>query len=175
MIRNSSFAKRLSPSPSHRFRDAEQALADLLASGLREPGIVYNLAYARFSDKRPGEAKELLAANAELLTPIATWRTCWYVGLHHLGEVEAGLAEAETQVREHLDNADAMELAALLCADLNRSDEAQKWSTEALSRNLRGHEALVAAGTVALNRQNGDAARAFFERSLAVRTDDGRA
>jgi tetratricopeptide (TPR) repeat protein len=154
---------------------AQLAFEELLAGGVQESAILYNLGYALFMQGRFQEAAEraetLLSRSDEGARPAwALWLRC----KHRLGGFEEALAAFRARAAQAPMPADAWGAACLMAFDMGDLQEAQAWSARALQEQPVQLEALVTRGSLALAVQDVPGATALFEQALKVNPSDGR-
>lgn len=159
----------------------EEAIAvsgELLAGGHTAPAVRYNLGLAALHAAQPALAKEALGPITT--APDAPRDTCHlYVrALHYLGELEGdggAITTAQRHLEAHAEDAEMAGMLALLWLDAGDLEKSRRWSARALELAPAGHDALLAAGTVALGDEDEAKAREIFTSAIEARPKSGRA
>lgn len=158
---------------AQRYDDAEQTLSTALARGVSAPEVRYNLAFARFMQRRYSDALELLAdplMSQALPLALLLRARC----LHHLQRPEEAIADC----REHLiaapSDADTYGLLGLLLQEQQRNEEAKLHIDIALQQNPKQLEAMLARACLQSDQQEYDAARLSFDKLLQAYPECGR-
>jgi tetratricopeptide (TPR) repeat protein len=96
--------------------------------------------------------------------------------LHHLGQRDDAIALVEAHLETARSEPAFLAAASLVCLDGGRLELAEQLSSVALASAPEAApiEALVTAGSLALARNDGPAAQAFFEQVLASQPEEGR-
>lgn len=149
--------------------------AALLEQGFRDRAIRYNHAYAQFAAGNLAAAREeLLSLNDEDKADGAVARLLIRAD-HYLGDLDAAIAVGLSYLE--LCPADTMVagMLALIYFDAEDLVSAAEWAERSLSSGGNNLDGLLAAGSIALARENGDEAKAFLARALDVQPGNGRA
>lgn len=157
----------------HRFTDAARVFEDLLAAGVANPTVRFNLAYARF---RAGEYEAACGQFQRLLAePDAPAETlAWLIRcLHHAGQPQLAM-DAWRDAPQRLKTSQAAAVASLACLDDNQVDEALRLSEFALQTQPAPLEALVVRATLAVGEGNTALATSLLEEARSRAPSDGR-
>jgi tetratricopeptide (TPR) repeat protein len=122
-----------------------------------------------------GEAKEQLQVIVELPDAPAGTPVLLARALHHLGEVDDGIARLDRHLEQMPDDVEAQGVMALLALDASDLASAGKWAKKALEGDGRNVDALVTMGSLALERQDGTEAKKYFDAAVARQPKSGRA
>jgi Flp pilus assembly protein TadD len=154
--------------------DEATRVFETLAAQRADPSIAYNLALVHFRQARYSQARSALEPyiGQEGVRPAAV--TLFLRTLHHLGEIEHAAQLAQQHDALCYGDADFLAVASLLYLDNDQLEAAQRCSDAALVLGGRPLEALVAGGSVALAREDSDAAKTLFSDALSVSPTDGR-
>lgn len=149
-------------------------LQTLLQSGITEPVIRYNLAYALLYEGQYSEALEqldLIKNNVDQLPELPVLRARV---LHHLGDLEQAISSAEQYIMDNPDSSETYGVLALLYYDEGQNDIARKWAEQSLTINDSSLEALIALGSIAADGQNQEEAAKYFEAATEKYPTSGR-
>lgn len=160
--------KGLAALQQDRFGDATAIFESLLVDATDDPGLRYNLAWARTMTGEHERALSLLDEATTTAIPAAA--ALKVQTLHRLGDMESALRHGIRLMRHHPDDTALMGALSLLAIDMRMPEQAQTWATQ--SQNTA--DGLSAMGTLSLQSGDMDQAMAFFERGLAVRPDSAR-
>ncbi|HBZ46960.1 MAG TPA: hypothetical protein DEO93_06755 [Stenotrophomonas sp.] len=157
------------------YAHAEQRLLQLRAAGHDEAAISHDLAFALLCQRRLDAALEIVDATVQLHGSS--------VELYVLKARIALMARQFAQASQHLDaalvlepgHATALGLRALGLLDAGDLPAAGEAATQCLELHPCQHEALLAAGTLALWKREHRAADAHFASALAKFPNSGRA
>jgi tetratricopeptide (TPR) repeat protein len=173
--------------PAVRFREARCALLSgdaVKAIGLLKPllasmqdvpfGVVHDLAYAQFAERKNTEALETLThakvqGEEAIALALLTARI-----LHRERQLEAAL-DVLAPIHSGARLPEVQGLRALLWLDIGDTARASAEAELALKADPDQHEAGIVRGTVALWSQQVQESTAAFERVLAKHPDSGRA
>lgn len=162
---------------AHDFVRADTILARLLAAGIDNPGVRYNLGLCQLHNHQPQLAFETLkvfAEHAPAHVPHA--KLILARAMHHLGDLTAAQQQVEQYLAEHTDSSEALGYLALLQLDGDADNEAcHAAALTALQYDTDNAEALIVLGTLALEQFEIDAADSYFERVLKRNPNSGRA
>lgn len=160
-----------------RYAHADTLLAGLQARGFADEAISFNRAYCASclgnDEAACSTLKRLLAASA-LPGVFPLLMRC----LHRLGRIDEALELFTDRLAAGFtvdDDAASFAIASLLAIDADRLPLAQRWADEALQHAPKQMEALVARASVALARQDADAAERDLCVALGINPNDGRA
>jgi tetratricopeptide (TPR) repeat protein len=160
---------------------AQPLLAGLVAEGHSHPAVLQELAR---SEAQLGRWDATLAALAPLdagtlaADQADTVRLLRVRALHHLGDLQAGLAEAEAWRQARGENLPTLGLAAMatLHLDAEQIDEAAALVARASPGQLTENaELATAAGFIELSRGHADAAQALLAQGARQQPSLGRA
>lgn len=158
----------------HRYAEATLQLEALLAQGVSDPVLRYNLAYVAYREGRYDAASSQLTAllDAPGAPPqvLALLLRC----LHQVGALEHGVQLFQARAAAGEASEDAFGVASLMAVDLDRVAQAGEWAERALRADPDQQEALVARGSVALAQQDAEGAVPLLQRALAAHGQDGR-
>lgn len=148
---------------------------DLLARHT-DPDIAADLALAQLQQGDPEEARATLEPFVEGGRASPAALTCYLRALHALGQNNAALAITDHWLAMCDTHGEFLAVASLVAADEDEDEieRAMLWSDAAL-RMGRWPEALLAAGTVALARQDAERAEQLFREAQALRPREPRA
>jgi tetratricopeptide (TPR) repeat protein len=136
--------------------------------------IAFNLAYVRYRQRRFEQAQAALRKYIDSDDVSARAVTLFVRVLHHLGEFAEALDVVQRQMVRCAGDPEFLSAASLLLFDDDQLEEAQRLSSKALSSGARPLEALVVAGSIALGRDDAQAAAALFNEALTISPGDGR-
>jgi len=156
-----------------RLEEAEAVFAELIQHE-RNANIAHNLASVYLRTARPAQAREVLAPYMTAPDAPAAAVTTYLRALHHLGDTAQALEAANAHLPRCGGDPQFLAVASLIALDEGRLQEASQWSSAALAGSARPMEALVAAGSHALAREDVQKARAFFKEVLAKHPTEGR-
>ncbi|MGE1005004.1 tetratricopeptide repeat protein [Ralstonia pseudosolanacearum] len=157
------------------FPAAQAILESLVAAGVNDIAVVCNLAFVLFAQGRVEAARDRLTDLVEGAQAVDQHAlTLWLRCQHHLAQLSDGLRKFDEQIAAHSVSAEARGVASLMALDAGRLADAQAWSTQALADDPGQFEALACQGSLALGKQDAEAAMACFERALARNPEDGR-
>jgi tetratricopeptide (TPR) repeat protein len=153
--------------------EAAQVFEALLGQ-VNDPNIAFNLAFVRYRQHRFAQARATLQAfmNSEEVSPHMA--TLFVRVLHHMGEFPEALDFVRRQMPGCDGDPEFLSAASLLLFDDGQLDEAQRLSDAALAAGARPLEALVVAGSLALGRDDPDAAIMLLNEALTINPADGR-
>lgn len=158
------------------YRRAQQVLEPLLAGGVDNAALRYNLACALFGQDRFEEAAEHLSqlvAGGLARAPQAL--SLWLRAEQRLGRLDAALAGFEARLPDPAVTPEAWGIASLIAYDAQRWSDARAWAGHALAMDPRQREALIAHGSLALEQRELEAARPALARACELYPHDGRA
>ena len=158
---------------AQQYVEAERALAAALLLGLEAPELAYNLAFARFMQKRYAEALEVLdtlPTLSEVTLALVLRARC----LHHLGRGMDAIADCKSGLILAPRDADANGLLALLLYDAERGGSADRYIQAALAANPRQLDALLARASLQADAGEVDTARLSFDALLQAHPECGR-
>lgn len=158
---------------AHHYDDAEEALCDALSLGLDAPELHYNLAFARFGQKRYQEALAALTAPLADAVPLALLLRARC--LHHLGRHEESIFACRAHLAIAQEDAETHGLLGLLLYEQEQADAAMPHVAAALRLNPQQLEAMLVSASLQSDSQNYDAARSLFETLLKSHPQCGRA
>ena len=154
---------------------AEHRLRRLLEEGHDSPAIGHDLAFCLLCQRRLEEASDVVVGTLSRHEASPELR----ILQARVALMKPDHAQAEQALARALeldpDNATALGLRALGWLDAGQAAAALEAATACLSRYPDQHEALLAAGTLALWRADRPAAETFFSRALARFPNSGRA
>jgi tetratricopeptide (TPR) repeat protein len=151
--------------------------AQVFEALLRQVGdanIAFNLAFVRYRQHRFADARAALAPfmKGDAVSPQSA--TLFVRILHHLGEFAEALEVVRRQMPRCSGDPEFLSAASLLLLDNEQPEQAQRLSNAALAGGARPLEALVVAGSLALGRDDADAATALLNEALSINPGDGR-
>lgn len=160
------------------FRKAALCFDALLAAGHDHPVVRYNLAFAQLYAGDAQAAVDALAGFSEsdwAQLPLA--HKLFAQAAHHVDGDD--LSRSISHLRQYLavraDDAEARGLLALVCYDDGRSDEAEQQVLATLQRQPDEPNALLAQGSLALERQDRRQAAESLDAVLERQPQNGRA
>jgi tetratricopeptide (TPR) repeat protein len=158
-----------------KYEEARDALQALLTTGVSDPAVVHDLAFALF---RLGQTEEAARTVQPLLTlPEDRTGLAWGLWLrcqHRLERTGEALKAFRARFAAEGASADAVGVASLMAVDAGQLADADRWSAAALQQLPTQLEALVARGTLAFGAGALQEAMTCFERALALSPRDGR-
>jgi tetratricopeptide (TPR) repeat protein len=162
---------------AHNFVDAEEVLARLLASGIDNAGVRYNLGLCQLHNHAPQRAFETLQVFTEQMPEHAPQAKLLLArAIHHLGDLDAAQQQIEHYLAIDPDSAEALGYLALLFLDGDADNEmCREAALRALRRDADNSEALIVLGTLALEQFELAEAEKHFERVLERNPHSGRA
>jgi|SRR5882672_5788002 len=155
--------------------EAERILSGLREAGIEVPVVTYDLAYVRVLKGEDAQAVELLEQIRGQPGCPPEAESLLIRALHGAGRVNEALEIAKNRLQGNPGDAKTMGAASLLYLDNGDLGQAGEWAQRTLAADPENMEALVTQGSVALAKEEGDAARLHFERALAVNPRAGRA
>jgi tetratricopeptide (TPR) repeat protein len=155
------------------FAEAEQVLAAATRKGVDAPAVHYNLAYARFMQKRYAQALDGLGAPVLQALPLALVLRARC--LHHLGRRDEAIAACRERLAAAPADAETNGVLALLLQEQGEVEAARKLAEAALSENPRQLEARLALASLQVDAQEYDAAQRSFDTLLELYPQCGRA
>lgn len=158
-----------------RYGEAEALARALLDEGVDTPTLRHDLAFALLCQRRADEAERELAEAERRFGAQAALATLRARVAMMLERGADSVEYARQAVALDPDDVSAQGVLALALFDDSRFDEAGLVAASALARDADQHESLLVAGTLALWRQDVDAAQAAFERGLRRHANSGRA
>ena len=151
------------------FERASELFANLLADGVDDPGLRFNLAWARANRREfEGALSDLDDATARQLPQAAMLRVQL---LHQLGDVDAAMGCARDYGELHPDHEGLM--AAISVVAIDAEDEAL--AADAAARAGNHPDALATRGTLALGEQRAVEAEAIFASAIERNPETPRA
>lgn len=148
-----------------RYDDAARIFSSLLADAPEDPGLRFNLAWAR---NRSGDhAGALEALGAEVATSQAA--ALKVRSLHHLQQLDEALALGDAW-EGRTDDPDLWSALASVALDNDDLERGARWA----ARGEATAEGQAALGMLALVKDEIAEARPYFERALAQRPDSAR-
>ena len=148
---------------------AAQRFADLLSATPGDPALRFNLAWARALAKDFAGARDLLDGDLTAALPQAALLEVQL--MHDAGEFDAAADKARGHVARHPDYAPLLAAVSVLALDVEDEELARHCATRAGAHP----DALTTLGTLTLGDMDHAAARALFERALAVNDHAPRA
>jgi tetratricopeptide (TPR) repeat protein len=148
-----------------RYDDAARIFSSLLADAPDDPGLRFNLAWARNRSGDHAGALEVL--DAGVATPQAA--ALRVRSLHHLQRFDEALALGDAW-EGRADDPDLWAALASVALDSDDLERGTRWA----SRGQATAEGQAALGMLALVRDQFDEARPHFEKALAQRPDSAR-
>jgi Flp pilus assembly protein TadD len=148
---------------------------ELMTEGIKDSAVLYNHAFALVSSGRFGEAKDILLSLYEQHAPIGDVVPLLLRCHHYLGELDEAIELALKHLQTSPQDRQVAGMLSLLYLDLEDFAKAEEWSQRALSEGSENLDALLAAGGVALAREEGQTAKELMFRAVAVRPQNGRA
>ncbi len=152
-----------------RYQEAIDAFASLRGAGIDEPGIRYNLAWAKANIADYEGALTLLDDEAVAAAPRAPSLKIHV--LHHLNRYDDALACGTELAKRFPENQALFGALATLALDAERSDLASEYANKA-GNNPEGQAAL---GFLVLGASDAGAALRLFEESLKLQPTSPRA
>lgn len=152
-----------------------EILHDLLARGVDNGSIRYNLAYALGLLGKADEGAALLDAHWDAVcrevpsTPLLKGKL-----QHHRGDVAGAIETLRNYVDVMPADADGNGYLALLLADAGDYDAAIACARRAAATDSEQFDALLSQGMVALARGDAALAKTFFEKTAPRREEGGR-
>jgi tetratricopeptide (TPR) repeat protein len=150
-----------------RYQDAADILAGLRARGTDDPGLRFNLAWARAMTGSWQQALDLLDDQSIAVAPQGP--SLKIQMLHHLEKLEDALACGEILAERYPDNEPLMAALANVAIDAEKPDLALVYAKRA------GTEGQAALGILALGEQNVVASLPLFEEALRADPRNARA
>jgi tetratricopeptide (TPR) repeat protein len=144
-----------------RFSDAVEHFSGLREDLADNPNIRFNLAWALAMCERYGDAVALLDDEAVAVSPRGP--ALKVQALHHVGDLDAALAEGKALLERHADDQALLGAVATLAMDADDSSLARVCAERAPD----SPQALGVLGLYALETNDTNAALALFERALA--------
>jgi tetratricopeptide (TPR) repeat protein len=151
---------------AHHYVDAEEAFSSALSHGLDGPELHYNLAFARFGQRRYEEALASLTAPLAEAVPIALLLRAHC--LHRLGHSEEAILACTARLAIEQQDAETHGLLGLLRYEQQQADAAMPHVAAALRQNPQQLEAMLVSASLESGSQNHDVARVLFETLLQV-------
>jgi tetratricopeptide (TPR) repeat protein len=143
-----------------QFDKAEAAFERLAGAGAADPGLNFNLAWARAMQKNFDGALERLDEKAARALPQAAMLKVQL--MHEQGRFEEAAELAREYIRLHPDHSGLMAAVSVLALDVEDMELAEKCASAA-----PGHpDALSTLGTLALGQERATEARDLFDRAL---------
>jgi tetratricopeptide (TPR) repeat protein len=155
--------------------DAESTLRGLAAADPGASAVRVMLAQALLLKGRYPEAKTELAAVLAGAHTVPEAPALYLRALHHLGEVEEGIAFGEQILAKNPGDAELLALLSTLYVDSGDMKKAEAVAQRSMAAGADMPEALTTLGTVALGEQRGDEASARFAKALERNPRSGRA
>jgi tetratricopeptide (TPR) repeat protein len=154
---------------------AVETLRAMQAEGIDNAVIRYNLGYALMMSGDYESARQVLETIP--LDDAQAPRTRVLLGrcLHHLDEIEKGVALVRDYVAQHAQDADALGVLSLMEWDEGHNQDALATAKRALEVDPDNIEAGIVMGSYALDEQNVDEAKADFNRVITRHPSNGRA
>jgi tetratricopeptide (TPR) repeat protein len=150
-----------------RYQDAADILAGLRARGTDDPGLRFNLAWARAMTGSWQQALDLLDDQSIAVAPQGP--SLKIQMLHHLEKLKDALACGEILAERYPDNEPLMAALANVAIDAEKPDLALVYAKRA------GTEGQAALGILALGEQNVVASLPLFEEALRADPRNARA
>ena len=152
-----------------RFADAVTAFAALMAEGEDSPGLRFNLAWSAAMAKQPDTALVALDDAAVDALPQAAMLKVQL--LHDAGRYDDAAAIGRSAIERHPDDPGLAAAVSVLAIDIDDADLAAACAAKGGDHP----DALTTRGTLALDGSDAVAARALFDRALAVNSHIPRA
>jgi tetratricopeptide (TPR) repeat protein len=157
------------------FAAAVPALERALQLGDDAPAVIYHHAYALAMLERYGEARASAERAAQFADQYPFAPALYIRVLHHLGEIEAAIAFAESLQAAGNSAPRVNGMLSTLYMDDEQFDKARDAAAAALAENDDDADAHTTTGLLALGDLNGEQAQAAFQRVLATQPEHGRA
>jgi tetratricopeptide (TPR) repeat protein len=158
-----------------RAEEAVTILQALVARGISPPAVLYNYGYALLLCRRFEEAKDLLQTHVNDPDALPQTKALFLRALHHLGDLDAAIAQLQSSTSNREQTPDAHGVAALIYLDAGDLEAARREADAALQRDAKNLEALVTRGTLALEEHEEAPANDFFSNAVAAHPKSGRA
>jgi len=161
-----------------RHREAVAMSGALLNEGNTQPALKFAHARALVmgEDYAPAESfLTLLMGDLARLEDYPTLPHLYIRTLHALGRTEEAIEVANRHLTAHPGDVLAKGMTSLLYFDQGDVDQANRFSEEALAHSPENADALLAAGSVALAREQDDQAKDHFNKLVSMQPDGGRA
>ncbi|HKC03548.1 MAG TPA: tetratricopeptide repeat protein [Sphingomicrobium sp.] len=142
------------------FSDAARTFASLIARGVEDPAIKFNLAWSLAMNKDFERALELLSNEVTAALPQAAMLHVQL--LHDQGEFDGAAELARTYVELHPDHEGLAAAVSVLALDIEDEELARRSAERAGNHP----DALATLGTLALGEQNSGEAVRLFDRAL---------
>lgn len=154
---------------------AIEPLTIMRDSGIEEPGVLHDLAYALLAS---GDVAGAEAALAPIVTQSVVMPDVGVLHarvMHYQRRYEEAVQLLEAVLTDHEGHADAWGLLAMVESDRDHKDAADFAAGKALALAPRQPDALTAEGMLALARFDADASYALFSTLLETQPHHGRA
>lgn len=159
-----------------RWADAETIFDALRQEGSAHPAIGYNLAYAQIMAGRHAEARAVLDTFGDAdWAAVPDARKLYAHACHHLEDAASGIAHLRIFLGQQKDDAEAWGLLAMLQYDADQYDGLEAAAEQALNLKPDEPNALLALGSLWLERQEPDKTLEFLERLVQKYPEHGRA
>ncbi len=160
------------------FRRAALCFDALLVAGHDHPVVRYNLAFAQLYAGAPQAAVDALADFSESdWAQLPQAHKLFAQAAHHVDgdDLSRSISHLQQYLAVQAEDAEARGLLALVCYDDGRSDEAEQQVLATLQRQPDEPSALLAQGSLALERQDHRQAAESFDAILKRQPQNGRA
>ena len=157
---------------AQRYEEAERLLSDALAGGREAAEVRYNLAFARFMQKRYADALEGLSSAVSLAFPLALLLRARC--LHHLARAVEAIADCRAHLAVAAGDAETHGLLALLLHEQGQNQTAKEHASVALKDNPQQLDAMLASASIHSQAREYEQAQPAFEALLRAHPGCGR-
>ncbi len=157
-----------------QFVEALVPLHSLQKQGINNPGIIYNIAWAKLN---LGQYESLIDDVEEFSEFVPEYPPLLIIkarALHLLQKFQEAVDALNLYIDLDASNAEAFGLKALLLLDLGQYSEAKKIAKKTLELYPYNHEALITLSTIALNEQEPDQALTYLSTKQDLTAQSGR-
>jgi len=153
----------------NRYEDAAAIFGSLLRGGVGDPGLRFNLAWAKAMLRDYEGASELIDEAVAAASPRAA--ALKVQALHHLGRLDEALDWGRRLADQRPADTGLMGALAIVALDAEDADLARTYALRAGD----AHDGLAALGMLELDQDHVDESLALFDRALAASQNDARA
>jgi tetratricopeptide (TPR) repeat protein len=158
-----------------RYADAVRCLSELRARGVSQPAIDTNLALCHYVLGAYAAARPLLERLLASGSQSADVARLAVSTLHHLGDLAAAVAVADSHSEAGMHDSGVAGVYALAYMDAGDALEAARYAGRALAVNPDSVDALTVEATLRLAKLESAAAERQFRRVLELAPNNGRA
>lgn len=157
---------------------AVKELTKLLARGVDNSAIRYNLGYAHALLRQMNEAEAVLMPADAIINKLPEAAILLARVKHHLGDLEGSISLLDNFIRTHTDHPrrnEAEGILALAALDNEDRDTAKNYAKQAADENSGNAEAQITLGSLALEEFDVNLASQCFQNVLDRTPSSGRA